>query len=481
MIGLTKMRSRLDPANTGAPAPGRRVLVLGGGFGGVYATLYLDQELRDEEDVEIILISDSNFLLFNPLIVEVATGGLETNHIAQPIRSLSRSRRFRFVHAKVDRIDLDSRQVVTDHGVYAYDFLVIALGSTTDYSTAPGVEAHAFALKTLRDAVVLREHVIALFERAARTPDPATRRALLTFVVAGGGPSGVEYIGELADLIRTTLRHHFLEILPEEVRLILVQSAPRLLPAIDERLAQIALCDLQRRGIEVRLNTRLTAAGPGWVQLGTEDKLSTHTLVWTTGVKANDVVASLPVEHDRVGRLIVNRTLALPGYPTVYAVGDTAHFVDARTGRAMPMLAQIAARQGTHVAANIAAQLTRHPPEPFEFHYLGSLTSLGSRSAVVDILGWRMHGQLASFVWRMVYVGKLIGFRTKVRVTTHWMINRVFGRDTSLLEPSRRPAGSAGPLGWGAAPAQPAGTARPASARLIDVSATLAHTEGGTS
>src|SRR5919204_3128890 len=189
LLGLAEIRRRLQAARRRPEAPGRRVLVLGAGFGGVYATLYLDQDLRDEEDVEIILISDSNFLLFNPLIVEVATGGLETNHIAQPIRSLSRGRRFRFVQAKVDQIDLNSRRVVTDHGVYAYDFLVIALGSVTDYSTAPGVEAHAFPLKTLRDAVVLREHVISLFERAARTPDPATRRALLTFVVAGGGSS----------------------------------------------------------------------------------------------------------------------------------------------------------------------------------------------------------------------------------------------------------------------------------------------------
>lgn len=438
MIGLAELRRRLHAAGRHTPPAGCRVIVLGGGFGGVYATLYLAQDLRDVEGVEILLISDCNFLLFNPLVVEVATGGIETNHIAQPIRGLAETRRFRFVQATVMHIDLERRRVATDGGVCSYDYLVIALGSTTNYFETPGVAENSFALKTLRDAVLLREHVITLFERAARTLDPATRRALLTFVVAGGGPSGVEYIGELADLVHETMRPQYPEIVPGEVRLVMVQSPPRLLPAVDERLAQVALRDLRERGVEVRLSTRLTSAGPGWVRLGADETIPTHTLVWTAGVKANDVVAALPVEHDRAGRLLVDRNLALPGYPSVYVVGDAAHFVDDRSGQPMPMLAQIAARQGTRVAANIVNQMQGRPPEPFEFHYLGNLTSLGSRSAVVDILGLRMHGRFASFVWRMLYVGKLIGFRTKVRVTTDWLINRFFGRDTSLLEPLRR-------------------------------------------
>lgn len=451
MIGLAEIRRRLQAASQHPAVSGRRVIVLGAGFGGVYATLYLDQDLRDEEGVEIILISDSNFLLFNPLVVEVATGGIETNHIAQPIRSLRKNRLFRFVHATVQRIDLAERRVETDGDIYSYDYLVIALGSATNYFNTPGVEENAFGLKTLRDAVILREHVITLFERAARTADPATRRALLTFMVAGGGPSGVEYIAELAALVHETLRHQYPEIAPDEVRLIIAQSPPRLLPAIDEKLAAIALRDLRARGIEVRLSTRLTAAGPGWVRLGADETIPTHTLVWTTGVKANDVVAALSVEHDRIGRLIVDNNLAVPGYPTVYAVGDAAYFMDDHTGQPMPMLAQIAAREGTRVAANIVNQMSRRPAEPFEFHYLGNLTSLGSRSAVVDILGLRMTGRPASLVWRILYVGKLIGFRNKVRVSTDWMINRFFGRDTSLLEPSRRAdrlvlADAAGPL-----------------------------------
>ena len=442
MIGLAEIRRRLRAAGRHAPLAGRRVIVLGGGFGGVYATLYLAQDLRDAEGVEILLISDCNFLLFNPLVVEVATGGIETNHIAQPIRGLAETRHFRFVQATVTGIDLDRRQVVTDGGACSYDYLVIALGSTTNYFETPGVAENSFALKTLRDAVSLREHVITLFERAARTLDPAIRHALLTFVVAGGGPSGVEYIGELADLVHETMRPQYPEILPEEVRLVMVQSPPRLLPAVDERLAQVALRDLRARGVEVRLSTRLTAAGPGWVRLGADETIPTHTLVWTAGVKANDVVAALPVDHDRAGRLLVDRSLALPAYPSVYVVGDAAHFIDERSGQPMPMLAQIAARQGTRVAANIVNQMQGRAPEPFEFHYLGNLTSLGSRSAVVDILGLQMHGRFASFVWRILYVSKLIGFRAKVRVITDWLINRFFGRDTSLLEPPRR-AGSA--------------------------------------
>ena len=442
MLGLAEIRRRLQAARRRPEAPGRRVLVLGAGFGGVYATLYLDQDLRDEEGVEIILISDTNFLLFNPLVVEAATGGIETAHIAQPLRGLPTNSHVRFVCTRVQRIDLDERQVVADGDVYGYDFLVIALGSTTNYFDTPGVQENAFGLKTLRDAVVLREHVIALFERAARITNAAARRALLTFVVAGGGPSGVEYIAELAELVHGTLRRHYVEIAPGEVHLILVQSAPRLLPAINEQLAQIALRDLGARGIEVRLNTRLTAAGPGWVRLGADETIPAHTLVWTTGVKATDVVAALPVAHDRLGRIIVDKTLTVPGYPAVYAVGDAAFFLDEHTGQPMPMLAQIAARQGTQAAANIVTQMSGHRPEPFAFHYLGNLTSLGSRSAVVDILGLRLHGHPAAWVWRLLYVGKLIGFRNKVRVTTDWMLNRFFRRDTSLLEPSRRPDGS---------------------------------------
>jgi NADH:quinone reductase (non-electrogenic) len=248
----------------------------------------------------------------------------------------------------------------------------------------------------------------------------------------------VEYVAELSDLIHGTLLHQYSEFAPDEVRMILVQGPSRLLPAIDKKLAQVALGELTARGIQVLLGTRLTEAGRGWVRLGDTEPIAAHTLVWTAGVKANDVVAALPVEHDRLGRLLVDTSLALPGHPTVYAVGDATFFTDGRTGHPMPMLAQIAARQGTCAAANIVAQIQGHEPEPFEFQYLGNLTSLGSRSAVVDILGLRMHGHLAALVWRLLYVSKLIGFRNKVRVSVDWIISRFFGRDTSLLEPSHQ-------------------------------------------
>jgi NADH dehydrogenase len=438
MITLARLRQRLHAMASHAPVPGRRTVVVGAGFGGVYAALYLDQDLHDEDGVEVFLISDANFLLFNPLAVEVATGGIEPSHIAQPIRDLTKQRQFRFIQATVQRIDLDERLVVTDAGEFSYDYLVIALGSITSFLDTPGAAEYAFPLKTLRDAVALREHVITQFELAARTPDAAARRALLTFVVAGGGPSGVEYIAELADLVYGTLLHQYSELSADEVRLMLVQSPPRLLPAIPEKLAQLALRELKTRGIDVRLETRLAAAGPSWVRLGVDETIPAHTLVWTAGVQANAVVAALPVEHGPHGRLRVEATLALPGHPRVYAVGDAAYFLDTRTGKPLPMLAQVAARQGARAAANIVAQLQGHPPEAFEFHYLGNLTSLGSRSAVADIMGLHLHGRLASLIWRLVYVSKLIGFRNKVRVGVDWIVSRFFGRDSSLLEPARR-------------------------------------------
>jgi len=428
--------------------PNQRILILGGGFGGLYAALRLEKIFSGDESVEITLVSDENFLLFTPMLPEVPSGSIEAKHIVSPLRAFLR--KVKFQNANVESIDLQSRVVVASHcGVCGprelkFDHLVLALGSTTQFHGLVGVAENAFPMKSLSDAMVLRNHIIDVFEHADMQSDPATREAMLTFVVAGGGFAGAETVAELRDFAYT-VRRYYSNIRPEEVKVVLVHSGPRIMPEISETLAVYAANKLKTKGIDVVLNTRVVSAASDWVDLSNGQRIVTRTLIWTTGVTPSPLLATTSWQRNKRGQIAVNEFLEVPGHPGIWALGDCAEIPTPQAGQYYPPTAQHAIRQGTRAAENIAASIKGGRRRPFIYKPLGMLASLGRRSAVAEVCGLRFSGFLAWWLWRTVYLFKLPGFERKVRVALDWTLDLFFPRDIVLLKLVKNRAQSEGP------------------------------------
>ncbi|MGD8794255.1 MAG: NAD(P)/FAD-dependent oxidoreductase, partial [Anaerolineae bacterium] len=368
-----------------APAPSRRVVILGGGFGGVSAALRLEQIYARDPSLQITLVSRSNYLLFTPMLAEVASGSLQAQHISAPVRASCPHTRF--VHAEATAIDTERRTVqvrsqASDPGeTLAYDHLVLALGSVPSFHGLPGLADHAFTLKTLHDATRLRNHVIRQLERADVETDETERRCQLTFVVAGGGFAGTEMIAELCDMVHD-VRRYFPRIRASDPRFVLVHSRDRILPELGPELADYALQKLQARGIDFLLNTRVSGVEPDAVLLNDGRRLPSRTLVWTTGNRPNPLLSTLPCDRNRRGAVVTGDTLQVRDLEGVWAVGDCAQVPNLDDGgRPYPPTAQHALRQGKVAAENIAAVLAGRPPKPFRFQIIGLLVALGHRTA----------------------------------------------------------------------------------------------------
>jgi NADH dehydrogenase len=416
-----------------------RILILGGGFGGVYTAMALEKLLRRDPDVEIALVSKENYLVFQPMLPEVISGSIGLVDTIAPIRRLCP--RTNLYTRTIEEIDLANRRVTAAAGFGSrqrhleYDHLVIALGNVTSFAGQPGLAEHALPFKYLGDALVLRNHVIHVLEEADIERDPDRRRALLTFVVAGGGFSGVEAVAELNDFVRAGVKS-FRNVRPEEIRVVLLHSGALILPELPERLACFAQGLLARRGVELRLNTRLAGATAESALLAGGDRIPTHTLVSTVPSAPNPLVAALPCRKDR-GRIVVTEHLELSDYPGVWAVGDCALILDGKTGEPSPPTAQHAIREARCAAANIAATLGRGTRRRFAFQALGKLGSLGHRSAVAEVFGLKLSGFLAWWLWRTIYLMKLPGLDRKLRVAVDWTLDLVLPPDIVQLKTDR--------------------------------------------
>src|SRR5438876_5029887 len=349
-----------------APAPARRVVVLGGGFGGVSAAQSLAHHAARNPGLDIVLVSQSNYLLFTPMLAEVASSGLEAQHISAPVRAAAPSARFR--RAEVESLDVAARLVRLRASASApleslpYDHLVLALGSVPNFHGLPGMEEHCFTLKTLYDAQRLRNHVIAMLERADVEPDPEERRRQVCFVVAGGGFAGTEMIAELFDLVYSVLRY-YPNVPEQELRFVLVHSRDRILPEIGASLADYALRTLQRRGIEFLLGKRVGGATAEAMLLGDGSQVPTRTIVWTAGNQPNPLLRALPCERNKAGAVLVDASLRVRGYDELWAVGDCAEIPDPDAeGQVYPPTAQHALREGKTVGENVALALRGLPP-----------------------------------------------------------------------------------------------------------------------
>jgi NADH dehydrogenase len=422
-----------------------RVVILGGGFAGVNTAKSLLDRLGRRRDVSVELLSEENYFVFQPLLPEVAAGGIAATHVVNPIRELVPGARFRC--CKVMSIDFATKHVLVSQGAglelvrVPYDHLVFCLGKVTSFAAMPGVAEHGLAMKDLSDAFRLRNHVVRCLELADIEADPAAKAALLTFVVAGGGFSGVETIGELSELVSRSLAY-FPNIERSEVRFALVHSGPRILPEMSETLGVAARAVLERRGVQMLLETRVRAASPSAVYLADGRVLHTRTFVCTVGTAPNPIVEHAltqggfrraQLNGKPIAAFAVSRELSCVERPTYWAVGDCAG-VPSPSGEGLcPPTAQFAMREAKACARNVIATIDGHRLEPFAFRALGSLASLGQRSAVAELLGVRLTGFVAWFLWRTVYLVKLPGFARRLRVALDWTLDLFFPRDITQL------------------------------------------------
>jgi NADH dehydrogenase len=418
-----------------------RVVVLGGGFGGVYAARQLERLQARGVPVEVTLVSRDNFFLFTPMLHEVAASDLDITHIVSPLRTLLR--RCTIFVGDVESIDLDNRRVRVSHGFerheheLQYDYLVIALGSITNFYGLPGLESHALTMKTLGDAIHLRNRVIATLEEAD-TECAGLDRGLLTFVVAGGGFAGVETLGAVNDFVREALRF-YPRLQRREIRTVLVHSGPEILPELGEKLGAYAQRKLAARGIEIITRARVTSVTHNGVQLADGRFIPSRLVVWTAGTSPHPLIGRLPCRTER-GRIVADETLAVPQWPGVWALGDCATIPDRRTGQPFPPTAQHAIRQARIVAGNIAATLDGRSPKPFQFRTLGQLAAIGRRSGVARVLGINFSGFVAWWLWRTIYLSKLPRLEKKVRVALDWTLDLLFVKDFVQFLTVRGPA-----------------------------------------
>lgn len=408
-----------------------RIIILGSGFGGLYTALELDRTFARERDIEITLVNRENFFLFTPMLHEVAASDLDITHIVSPVRKLLRN--VQIFNGRVEAIDLDARTVNVSHGeehhhhTLEYDHLVLSLGSVTNFYGNKGLEENALTMRSLGDAIFLRNHLISNLEEADFECCPRVREPLVNFVVAGGGFAGVETIAGMNDFLREALRF-YPNLTPEMLRIVLVHAGDTILPELSEKLGKYAEKKLAKRGVEIHLNTRVQEANPREVVLSDGTRITTNTLIWTAGTAPNPMLETLPCEK-RQGRLCANEFLEVQGHPGVWAVGDCAHIVDQKTGRPHPPTAQHAIRQGRVLAHNLKAAIRGGRKKPFSFSTIGQLAALGRRTGVAQIFGIRFSGFVAWWLWRTIYLMKLPRFEKKLRVALDWTLDLLFEKD----------------------------------------------------
>lgn len=416
-----------------------RILILGGGFGGVHTALNLERLLARElraGTVEIGLVSRENYMVFQPMLPEVISGSIGLLDTITPIRRLCPATNL--YTRTIDRIDLERRTVSAGIGfggeplVLSYDHLVIALGNVTSFGGHPGLAEHALPFRYLGDALAIRNRIIHTLEEADIERDAGKRRTLLTFVVAGGGFSGVEAVAELNDFVRAAAKS-FRNLMREEIRVVLLHAGPLILPELPASLARFAQRQLARRGVEIRLNRRLEGATADAALLDGGERIATRTLVSTVPSMPNPLVATLDCKKER-GRIVVDPYLALVQHPHAWAVGDCAWSLDAKTGEPAPATAQHATREARCAAENIAATVRGGSPRAFSFRALGKMGSLGHRSAVAEVFGIRLSGFVAWWLWRTVYLMKLPGLDRKLRVAVDWTLDLILPPDIVQLK-----------------------------------------------
>ena len=431
----------------------KKIVILGGGFAGVECTRQLESKFGNDPEVELVMVSEDNFLLFTPMLPQVASGMIETRHIVLPIRTICK--KTKFYEGRIKNIDpfgklvnlwgTGDKRSISIH----YDFLVVALGSETNFFGMADVEKNSFTMKTLNDAVMLRNRVIDMLEQAENETNPILRKSFLNFVVAGGGFAGIETAGELMDLILDA-RKHYHSIHKDDLKVVVIEALPMILPGFNEKLAEFAKQKLIERGINIKLQTAITSFDGNEVTTKSIDQnpkdpldeskvesIRTKTLIWTAGVTPVSTIQRSMLKTDR-GKVIVNDYLEVQDFPGVFAIGDCALFLNPKTKRPFPPTAQIAESQAKTAAKNLIALIKNSKKEKFEYHSKGQMAIIGKRSGIATFLGMNISGFWAWLIWRSVYLSKIPTLDKQIRVLLDWVIDLFFDRDISRLKIMKR-------------------------------------------
>lgn len=431
----------------------KRILVLGGGFAGIECTKKLESYFESDTQVELTLVSEDNFLLFTPMLPQVASGMIETRHIIIPIRTICK--KAAFYEGRVKNIDPYGKRVTLygtneKRGVsLEYDYLVVALGSQTNFFGNQSVENHAYTMKTLNDAVVVRNRVIDMLEQAQNETDPILKKSLLTFVIVGGGFAGIETAGEIHDFLLDA-KKHYSNISESEIKVIVLEALPVILPGFSEKLAKFTKDKLIQRGIDIMLNTMVlsfdgseviiknaTESDKNPVKESSLDAIETKTLIWTAGVTPVDTIKNSMFKTDR-GKVIVNEYLEVPEFPEVYVIGDCSLTIDPRAGKPYPPTAQNAEGQAKNAAYNLYAVITGKQKKKIDYASKGQMAIIGKRTAIASISGINIHGILAWWIWRTVYLRKIPKLNKRLRILLDWTADLIFDRDISRLKILRK-------------------------------------------
>ncbi|HKA57762.1 MAG TPA: NAD(P)/FAD-dependent oxidoreductase [Gemmatimonadales bacterium] len=390
------------------------VVIVGGGFGGLNAARALRRA-----PVNVLLLDRNNYHLFQPLLYQVATAGLEPEEIARPVRAILRDQKnFDFRLVEVSGVDFTQRRLDTSAGPVAYDYLILSHGSQTNFFGLESMRQHGFGLKDIPDALRIRNHVLTCFEQAMLETDPERRRAKLTFIVVGGGPTGVEMAGALSELIRLVLVKDYPRLNIKDVRILLLEATDKILAALPERLREAAVKTLWRKWIEVRFSAVVTDYDGELVRLKSGEVIPARTVIWAAGVQAAPLNAHLGLTPGRQGRIAVEPTLQLHSHPEVFIIGDAAYLDE--NSQPLPMVAPVAIQMGRHVALNIRNALRSKPLVPFHYRDQGTLATIGRNAAVADVYGIRAKGFPAWVLWLGIHIVQLIGFRNKLFVLLNW-------------------------------------------------------------
>ncbi|TLX67100.1 MAG: NAD(P)/FAD-dependent oxidoreductase [Thaumarchaeota archaeon] len=426
-----------------------RILILGGGFAGIEVLRQLQKTFQNDIRIDITLVSRDNFFLFTPMLPEISSGMIETRHIVTPLRAFCN--RAKFYETEIESIDLEKKEVVITHRIgkhtkpiewrshmLKYDYLVLALGSETNFFGVSEAAKQAFTLKNLGDAIVLRNHVINMLEQAdIEHEDIDLRKRLLTFVVVGGGFSGIEIVGELNDFILDSIKYFYHNLQKSYARIILINSGGRILPEVTEDLADFALREIRKNGLAVLVNTRVVEVTSDNVKLDQGTIITTQTIIWAGGGKPQTLLSALSCEHDKSGRIMTNNYLEVAGYTdSIMALGDCACVTDPNTGKPYPPTAQHALRQGKVAAINLISKIKaqENHKETFDYKTKGVMTLIGKRNGVGVILGHKVHGFAAWWFWRSYYLVNLPTVEKKLRVLVDWIIDLFFKRDVTRLK-----------------------------------------------